>query len=109
MLAMRVERGRTAILLAFALVVGARASAAADDLKPGMTLDKSTADSAKDLLPPEILAHYQKNEYVNQIVDFPDAKYNWPEDFQAGSKKNEGRYAIASDGHIVEKGSNQQP
>jgi hypothetical protein len=82
---------------------------AADDLKPGMTLDASTAAAAKDLLPPEILAHYEKNEYVNQIVDWPATKFTWPEDFQAGSKKNAGRFKIAKEGHVVDKESSQQP
>src|SRR5262249_6870008 len=107
---MRVNRSRVAVglVLTWCVLVCARA-AAADDVKPGTTLDSSTASGAKDLLPPEILSHYQKNEYVNQVLDWPDAKFNWPEDFQAATKKNEGRFAIASDGHIVEKDSNQQP
>jgi hypothetical protein len=82
---------------------------AADDLKPGTTLDSSTAAAAKDLLPPEILAHYEKNEYVNQIVDWPESSFNWPEDFQAASKKNEGKFDLAKDGHVVEKGTDTQP
>jgi hypothetical protein len=55
-----------ALLLAASLAVSARA-----DVSPGTTLDSSTADQAKDLLPPEILAHYQKNGYVNPIVAWP--------------------------------------
>ena len=57
--------------------------AASDGLKPGDTLDQSSADRAKDLLPREILSHYQKNEYVNPILDWPPDVYNWPEDFAA--------------------------
>ena len=37
-------------------------------VSPGMTLDQSTADQAKDLLPPEIYDHYKKGEYTNGIV-----------------------------------------
>ncbi len=81
----------------------------ADEIKPGMTLDSSTAGAAKGLLPPEILAHYEKNEYINQIVDWPDSKFTWPEDFQAASKKNEGRFGLAKDGSVLEKASGQQP
>jgi hypothetical protein len=105
--------GRGAVVLALVLAASglavARDARAADDLKPGMTLDKSTAASAKGLLPPEILAHYEKGEYANQIVDWPETKFNWPEDFVAGSKKNEGKFAIAKEGHVVEKESGQQP
>src|SRR5262245_44310452 len=80
-----------------------------DDLKPGTTLDSSTAAAAKNLLPAEILAHYEKNEYVNPIVDWPESKFNWPEDFQAASKTNEGKYVLAKDGSILDKASGKQP
>ena len=43
----------------------------AADVKPGVVLDQSSADDAKDLLPPEIHSHYKKGEYTNRIVDFP--------------------------------------
>src|ERR1051325_3584688 len=72
--------------------------AASDGLKPGDTLDQSSADRAKDLLPREILSHYQKNEYVNPILDWPPDVYNWPEDFAAGSRGNEGRCATGRRG-----------
>lgn len=100
-------------VVAAALLVAASAPLAsrvrADDLKPGTVLDSSTAAAAKDLLPPEILAHYEKNDYVNPIVDWPESKFNWPEDFQAASKKNEGKYVLAKDGSILDKESQKQP
>jgi len=100
-------------VVAAVLLVAASAPLAslvrADDLKPGTTLDSSTAAAAKDLLPPEILAHYEKNDYVNPIVDWPESKFNWPEDFQAASKKNEGKYVLAKDGSILDKESQKQP
>ena len=34
-------------------------------------------EQAKGLLPPEILAHYAKGEYVNRIVEFPNSSYNF--------------------------------
>jgi hypothetical protein len=100
---------RRSIAVGVLLVATSTPPRAADDLKPGTTLDSSTAAAAKDLLPPEILKHYEKNEYVNQIVDWPESKFNWPEDFQAASKKNEGKYALAKDGSIIEKESGKQP
>jgi hypothetical protein len=78
-------------------------------LKPGDILGKDNWQAAEGLLPPEILAHYQKGEYINKIVDFPDSMYNWPTDFLAGSKKNEGVYDIGADGQIVEKATGKQP
>ena len=95
------------LVTAGALLCGPRVPA--DEITPGMTLDSSTAGAAKGLLPPEILAHYEKNEYVNRVVDWPDSKFRWPEDFQAASKTNEGRFGLAKDGSVVEKTSGQQP
>lgn len=95
-------------VVASSVLLGSR-TCAAEDLKPGTTLDSSTAAAAKDLLPPEILKHYEKNEYVNKIVDWPESTFNWPEDFQAAAKKNEGKYDLAKDGHVVEKGTDKQP
>jgi len=79
------------------------------ELAPGMTLDSSTADQAKDLLPPEILAHYQNNGYVNPIVAWPVDKTTWPPDFKAGSDANAGKYKIAPEGHVVDKATGKQP
>jgi hypothetical protein len=79
------------------------------ELAPGTTLDSSTAEQAKDLLPPEILAHYQKNEYVNPIVAWPEDKTTFPPDFKAASAANAGKYTVASEGHVVDKASGQQP
>jgi hypothetical protein len=82
---------------------------AADELTPGMTLDASTATAAKGLLPPEILAHYEKGEYVNQVVGWPESKFTWPQDFAAASKTNEGRFTIGKEGEILERESGRQP
>jgi hypothetical protein len=107
----------TWILVAtLALVVAPRIGLAAEaatggesELKPGTTLDSKTAPLAKDLLPPEILKHYEKDEYVNEIVAWPMDKYNWPTDFKAASDANEGKYEIAAEGHIIDKATGQQP
>ena len=56
-------------------VVALGASAPAADLAPGMTVDQTTADAAKPLLPPEIYAHYSKGEYINKVVDYPDSAF----------------------------------
>jgi len=82
---------------------------AQDALQPGMTLDTSTAHLAEKLLPPEILAHYEKGEYENPIVAWPVDVYTWPTDFKEASAKNAGRYTIAPEGHVVEKSTGKQP
>ena len=91
----------------FALVT--RPAFAADELKPGDTLDKSSWQRADGLLPPEILEHYKKNEYVNRIADWPASKYTWPPDYKAATQANEGKFKIGEKGEILEKESGKQP
>jgi len=43
----------------------------APGLAVGDTLDDKNAQAAKDLLPPEILKHYEKGEYRNEIGSWP--------------------------------------
>ena len=54
----------TLLVLLAALTLPGRAGA---ELGVGTTLDRSNADQARDLLPPEILSHYQKGEYLSLI------------------------------------------
>src|SRR2546430_1870582 len=103
--------------IAMLAVLGARGAGAAgsdgapasDGLKPGDVLDQKSAQRAEGLLPPEILKHYQHNEYVNPISDWPANVYNWPEDSQAASKQNGGRYTTGRLGEILESASGKQP
>src|SRR3989442_13774076 len=82
---------------------------ASDGLKPGDTLDSNTWKKAENLLPPEVLKHYEKNEYVNKIVSWPEERYNWPEDFHAATKQNAGRYTTGKLGEILDRSSRKQP
>ncbi len=102
-------RGTTTILIAAVTLALGGAVATAQELKAGDMLDQTTWERAKDLLPPEILAHYQKGEYANPIVEWPVDKYTTPEDFLAGSKANEGRFDVGEEGHIIEKATGKQP
>ncbi|TMA87978.1 MAG: hypothetical protein E6J77_09370, partial [Deltaproteobacteria bacterium] len=71
-------------ILALPLLAAAGVPACvAVDVKPGVVLDQSTADDAKNLLPPEIYNHYKKGEYTNRVVDFPDSKFQWDDGYQA--------------------------
>ena len=79
------------------------------DVVPGTTLDATTAAQAKDLLPPEILAHYEKGEYSNPIVAWPEDKTTWPTDFKAATDANIGKYRIAPEGNVVEAATGKQP
>src|SRR5437867_5100481 len=83
--------------------------AASDGFKPGEVLDHSTAARAEGLMPPEVLKHYQHDEYVNPISSWPADVYNWPDDFQAGTKQNAGRFTTGKLGDIVDTATGKQP
>jgi hypothetical protein len=103
-------RSSAALLLATALFTHSTLrSAAADDLKPGDVLNQTNWQKAENLLPPEILKHYQKGEYVNPIVEWGPDTFVWPKDFLEASAKNDGRYAIGEHGEVVEKATGKQP
>ena len=94
-----------------AAVVGAELAAdeVAPGLKVGAVLDQSNAQLAKDLLPPEILRHYEKGEYRNKIVDYPTGTAHWEKSFLDATEKNAAQLDVDARGTIIEKGSGKQP
>jgi hypothetical protein len=97
------------VALTITLVIGAGRIVAADDFKTGEMVDKTTAEKAKDLLPPEILKHYEDGGYANKFVDWPASQYNWAPDFKAGTDANEGKFTLAPTGTIIDKATGKQP
>lgn len=81
----------------------------ADGLKPGMILDASTAELAKDLLPPEIWQHYARGEYVSKIVDYPLGNPNWEKGFVEATKDNAQRLTVDERGTVIDKTTGKQP
>jgi hypothetical protein len=81
----------------------------APGLKIGDTLGSANAAAAKDLLPPEVLSHYQKDEYQNPIVSWPESISHWDHSFEDATRKNEGKYGLSPDGAIVEKAGGKPP
>ena len=94
------------VLLAAALALGGRARA---QLAVGTTLDRSNADQAKDLLPPEILSHYQKGEYINKIVDFPNSAFQWDDGYAEASAQNAKNLILDANKQPVDRATNQRP
>lgn len=88
-------------LLAAALAALA-GSAGAQILAPGTVLDASTASAASQLLPPEVLAHYQAGEYRNRIAAWPSTP-PWEQAFADASAANDGRVDVDAKGTIVRK------
>src|SRR5258706_14405164 len=89
------------------------AAAAPEEVAPGLKvgdlLDQSNAQLAKDLLPPEILKHYEKGEYRNRIVAYPTGNADWEKSFLEGTEKNARQLEVDARGTIVEKGTGKQP
>lgn len=83
-------------------------TAVAPGLRVGDTLDERNAEAAKDLLPPEILKHYQKGEYRNDIASWPNGivyREGW---FDEVTRANQGRYALDPEsGAIVDRVTGQ--
>ena len=103
-----------AISLIVATPIGAEeaapAAAPADGaLKVGDVLNQTNWEKAKGLLPPEILDHYRKGEYINRIVAWPVGSFNWPPDFKKASEENAGKYAVGKGGEVVLNSTGKQP
>jgi hypothetical protein len=81
----------------------------APGLKVGDVLEQKNADAAKDLLPPEILRHYQNGDYRNRIIAYPVGTVHWEKPFLEATEKNAGQLDVDARGTIVEKGTGKQP
>ncbi|HWN92134.1 MAG TPA: hypothetical protein VNQ15_12005, partial [Verrucomicrobiae bacterium] len=62
--------------LALGLVIGLGIVPAAA-VEPGVMIDASNADEVKDLLPPEVYAHFKNGDYMNKLVAFPNSRWAW--------------------------------
>jgi hypothetical protein len=96
-------------LLALGAAGPAHAASGANGVAPGDVLGPDTWQRAEQLLPPEILKHYREGGYRNPIHEWPEGTFNWPTDFAAGSKANEGRFAIGKEGEVVDRATGRQP
>lgn len=97
------------------LVLSSGRSAAAPDgavapgLKVGDVLDQSNYQLAKDLLPPEILKHFQTGEYRNKIVSYPTGNAHWEKAFEEATEKNASTLDVDQRGSIIDRQSGKQP
>ena len=111
--------GWTRALLVGAALCGLQAAAWAAEggagaeiapgLKVGDMLEQSNADKAKDLLPAQILKHYQSGEYKNRLVDYPLGNARWEKSWLEATEKNAGQLDVDDTGTIVFKGSGKPP
>src|SRR5262249_54788922 len=107
------ERGfvvlKTALIALSLLVASMPPPRVRAAVSPGMTLDQSTADQAKDLLPPEIYDHYKKGEYTNAIVDFPDSKFQWDDGYDKATEWNRQHLVLSPEKQPVDKDTGKRP
>ena len=90
-------------------VVVALVPAAGGELKPGEMLDETTADQAKDLLPPEIYNHYKNGDYRNKVVEFPNSRFGWDDGFDEATKRNGERLVLDDHKSPVDKTTGNRP
>jgi hypothetical protein len=84
------------------------------EVAPGLTvgdiLDQTNADLATDLLPPEILMHYETGGYKNRIVSWPRGIINYEKSFEKATRENEGQYDIVPEtGTVIERATGTTP
>jgi hypothetical protein len=89
-------------------VLGSAATALAQPA-PGTMIDQSTAGQVADMLPPEILKHYQAGDYKNPIVDFPNTKFRWDDGFDEATKRNADTIVLDESKQPVDKTTRQRP
>ncbi|MBI4514324.1 MAG: DUF1329 domain-containing protein [Deltaproteobacteria bacterium] len=99
---------RTATLWFLATLV-ATSTVRAQELKPGDTLSQQNWQLAKDLLPPEILRHYERGEYVSPILAWENGRQKWSADFLEATARNATELALDAKGSIVDKATGKRP
>jgi hypothetical protein len=89
--------------------LGENAEEVAPGLKVGDILDQSNWQLAKDLLPPEILRHYQNGEYRNRVVAYPTGTMHWEKSFDAATEQNAARLDVDARGTVIDRTTGKQP
>ena len=79
------------------------------ELEPGETLSQENWESARDLLPPEILRHYERGEYANGVMAWENGRMKWSTDFVETTRRNADQLALDDKGSIVEKATGGHP
>jgi hypothetical protein len=92
---------RRVALVVFVLLVTSVTPVRAEPPGPGAVLDASTAASAADLLPPEVLARYQAGEYRNTVAAWSSAPAFAPS-FVEATAKNQARLVVNERGTILD-------
>jgi hypothetical protein len=104
-----------ALLLLTSLTVAMAEDSAAErkEVAPGLhvgdTLDEKNWQLAKDLLPSDLLKHYEKGEYRNVIVDYPADYGGWDKAWLEATARNAEALDVDADGTIIDKKTGAPP
>jgi hypothetical protein len=94
---------------ALAMALAVAAGGAGQPLPAGTKVDQTNVDQVKDLLPPEIHAHYKKGDYTNAIVEFPTSRWGWDDGFEAATKRNGEQLGLDEHKSPVDKTTGKRP
>ena len=96
-----------------AVGMACRPAGADEEVAPGLhvgdVLDQRNAATAKDLLPPEILHHYETGEYRNRIVAYPPGRRAGRSRFSTPRRKTPANSTSTTPGRSSYTGSGKQP
>ena len=98
-----------ALLVSSVAVAADEVTEADSGLPPGSVLSQSNWQRAEGLLPPEVLQHYERGEFQNEIAEWPLGLYKWQPDFLTATEKNRGRFKLNEYGTIIDAKTGEQP
>ena len=96
----------TACVFTGVLLLTVRAGA---ELKPGDTLDQSTWQEAKGLMPEAILKHFANGHHISKIIELPPEAIQWGSRHRELTETNQGKYDIDARGVLMEKSTGTWP
>src|SRR5689334_10271636 len=78
-------------------------------IQPGTMVDATNVDEVKDLLPPEIHAHYKRGDYTNRFVEFPEQRWRWDDGFDDATRTNAEHLVLDEHKSPVDKETKKRP
>src|SRR5713101_3240243 len=77
------------------------AAAARAELKPGDTLDQSTWQEAKGMMPDAILKHFANGHHISKIIELPPEALQYGSRFRELTETNLGKYDVDERGVLI--------
>ncbi len=96
-------------MLALCAVLATGAARAGAEPALGTMIDQSTADQVKDMMPPEVYAHFKNGDYHNKFVEFPKDRWAWDDGFEAATKWNGEHLGLDEHKSPIDKTTGKRP